>query len=395
MKPVGLCLLTLMLISTSASAENMYRGAWYAVPGASFVDTDSNLSADNSGGVFLRLGKEISPSWDVQFGISHANASASNGIGGRYKQNLLGVDALYFFQREAWRPFLLVGTGLADNKLEYNLVFNGDNSRTSAMFNVGAGVQYLFNDHLGLQADVRQVWSRSSGQAIGVDANGTTSNTYLNLGAVFRFGTPTVVAVVTKPETDKALPKPETAMPEPLSTVKTELSPPPPVAPVVVAPEPLPAAKAEPSPSPPVAPVVVAPEQCVPVFTPVTIIAESLFVFDKALLRDDAMQTLEHVVVALRKHPESALVMVIGYTDRIGTDAYNKKLSQQRAQAVRDYLIKQGISASRLHVEGRGKANPIVSCEGIKQRKALIECLQPNRRVEVSSKAKKQENRCQ
>ncbi|MCX8518625.1 MAG: OmpA family protein [Methylophilaceae bacterium] len=394
MKPVGLCLLTLILLSASASAENMYRGAWYAVPGASFVNTDSDLSADNSGGVFLRLGKEISPSWDVQFGVSYANASASNGIGGRYKQNLLGVDVLYFFQRDAWRPFLLVGAGLADNKLEYNLVFNGDNSRTSAMLNVGGGVQYLFNDHLGLQADVRQVWSRSSGQATGVDANGSTSNTYFNLGAVFRFGTPPAAAVVTKPEAEKALPKLETAVLEPLSTVKAELSPPPPVAPVVVAPEPLPAVKAE-LPSPPIAPVVVAPEQCVPVFTPVAIIAESLFVFDKAVLRDDAMQTLEHVVVALRKHPESELVMVIGYTDRIGTHAYNKKLSQKRAQAVRDYLIKQGISASRLRVEGRGKANPIVSCEGIKQRKALIECLQPNRRVEVSSKAKKQENRCQ
>jgi OOP family OmpA-OmpF porin len=81
---------------------------------------------------------------------------------------------------------------------------------------------------------------------------------------------------------------------------------------------------------------------------------------------------------------EHAHVHVIGYTDRLGSDAYNQKLSEQRAATVRDYLISQGISADRIDAEGRGEADPVKTCKD-RNRTRLIACLAPNRRVVVEA----------
>jgi len=79
-------------------------------------------------------------------------------------------------------------------------------------------------------------------------------------------------------------------------------------------------------------------------------------------------------------------IHVVGYTDRIGSDAYNQRLSEQRAQAVKDYLVQtRGMDASKIIADGKGKANPITKpgeC-GEKRSPATIACLQPDRRVEL------------
>jgi OmpA-OmpF porin, OOP family len=83
------------------------------------------------------------------------------------------------------------------------------------------------------------------------------------------------------------------------------------------------------------------------------------------------------------------VIIAVGYTDRIGSDAYNLKLSQRRAQAVKDYLVTKGIEPNRVYTEGKGEANPVKQCADpspkgeVKSRAQLIACLQPNRRVEV------------
>jgi OOP family OmpA-OmpF porin len=106
-----------------------------------------------------------------------------------------------------------------------------------------------------------------------------------------------------------------------------------------------------------------------------------LFEFNSAKLRMPQPK-LDDIASVLVADPSITDVDINGYTDRIGSDKYNLKLSQRRAEAVRDYLIGKGVDGSRLKAHGLGKANPVVECHQ-KKRSELIACLAPNRRVEV------------
>ena len=71
-----------------------------------------------------------------------------------------------------------------------------------------------------------------------------------------------------------------------------------------------------------------------------------------------------------------------GYAGRLGSKKYKLELSQKRADAVKDYLTSKGIDANRMVASGKGEADPVVECND-KNRAELIDCLAPNRRVEV------------
>jgi OOP family OmpA-OmpF porin len=114
----------------------------------------------------------------------------------------------------------------------------------------------------------------------------------------------------------------------------------------------------------------------------VTLSAEKLFGFDNSNLQDGAKPILDGVVAKLKEHAEFKFVMVTGYTDRIGTAAYNQKLSENRATKVKDYIVSQDIDASRLQAVGKGEADPVADCKGIRGKK-LVQCLAPNRRVMI------------
>jgi OOP family OmpA-OmpF porin len=96
------------------------------------------------------------------------------------------------------------------------------------------------------------------------------------------------------------------------------------------------------------------------------------------------------VIAKLNDVSKLELVLVTGHTDRIGSQAYNQKLSERRANAVRDYLVSKGVARDKIETLGMGKTQPVpgVVCNQAypKERKALIECLAPNRRVEVEVK---------
>lgn len=341
---------TLGLAAFAASAEDMYRGAWYAVPGVSYMDTDNDLDAKDGYGGFLSLGKELSPSWDIQGRLGYNRAKEDvniAGVGRSYKQTTLGVDALYMFSRDKFRPFLLAGLGAARNDVDYsNFAALKNSKKTSWLANVGIGAQYLFNDSFGLQADLRHQWSRSNAKAPGTsfDADDTIGNTLLSLGGIFRFGAPA---------------------PAPVAAIEPTPAP-------YVAPEPAP----EPAPAP--APVV-----CTPKVETISISADTLFAFNKANLVDTS-QIDSEVVAKMKENPIFASVKITGHTDRLGSDAYNQKLSEKRANIVRDYIVSQGVDASRLVAVGMGENVPVVECNN-KNRKALIECLAPNRRVEIEA----------
>ena len=337
-------LATFGFASFSAVAEDdAYKGAWYALPGISYNWTDSDLKADDGVGGFLRAGKEISQNWDVQFGGSYA--SVDGNTGGKYKQTLLGVDALYMFSRERLRPFLLVGIGYAHNKLDYL----GSGSKDSVMGNIGAGVQYSLTDNIGLQADLRSVWSEAN---VGADSK-TVANTLLNFGAIFRFGAPAPVAE-----------------PAPQPVVEQAVESPAPV----VAPEPVKPA-------------------CKPLVETITIQSEALFDFDKYTIKGKNNQVLDEVAAKIKEHDDVEFILVTGHTDKIGSDAYNQKLSERRADAVKKYLASHGIKDVRIKSVGKGESEPVVDCTGVKGSKKMIECLAPNRRVVVDA-THKQEDGC-
>ena len=114
----------------------------------------------------------------------------------------------------------------------------------------------------------------------------------------------------------------------------------------------------------------------------VTMSADALFDFNKSVIKPDARGKLDDLVGKI-KGINLEVVIAIGHADRIGSDAYNNKLSLRRADSVKAYLVSKGIPANRIYTEGKGEKQPVKDCPAMKDRKKLIECLQPNRRVEI------------
>jgi OOP family OmpA-OmpF porin len=115
----------------------------------------------------------------------------------------------------------------------------------------------------------------------------------------------------------------------------------------------------------------------------ISLSVDTLFDFNKAALKPEGKQALDDLIAKLEGTKYDTIV-AIGYADRLEDD--RKKLSLQRAEAVKDYLVKEkGIPADKIFTAGKGEADSVTgdSCKGDEKTKALIECLQPDRRVEI------------
>ena len=100
----------------------------------------------------------------------------------------------------------------------------------------------------------------------------------------------------------------------------------------------------------------------------------------------EGKQSVASVTKEINDHNlKDVRIDVEGHTDRIGSDKYNLELSKKRARAVVEEFIADGVDPSTITAEGYGKTRPVTGdkCNGIKNRKALVECLAPDRRVEV------------
>ncbi len=116
----------------------------------------------------------------------------------------------------------------------------------------------------------------------------------------------------------------------------------------------------------------------------VTLSADALFDFNKATLRPEGEQKLTKLVGDL-KGMKLEVIIAVGHADRLGSDAYNQKLSEKRAAAVKTFLVGKGIEANRVYTEGKGEKQPVTKadqCKGAKSKK-VIDCLQPDRRVDI------------
>ncbi|WP_429087143.1 OmpA family protein [Aeromonas allosaccharophila] len=143
---------------------------------------------------------------------------------------------------------------------------------------------------------------------------------------------------------------------------------------------------AEAAPTP--APVVVPPPPAEPEVVDKTfnLSSDVLFAFGKADLKQEGMSALDDLYQQIVDvQPKDGSAVVMGYTDRIGSDANNQALSEARAKTVTDFLIGKGLPADKVSIQGNGESNPVTGnqCDAIKAKAALIDCLGPDRRVEV------------
>jgi OOP family OmpA-OmpF porin len=121
----------------------------------------------------------------------------------------------------------------------------------------------------------------------------------------------------------------------------------------------------------------------VPVSEKITYSADAFFQFNKAVLLPAGKEKLDDLAQKI-KPINLEVVIATGYTDSFGSVAYNQKLSVRRAEAVKAYLVSQGVPADKIYVEGKGKTDFRVdpkSCKG--SFKSQVECQAPNRRTVV------------
>ena len=327
---------TLLLAATTTQAADE-TGKWYINPQAGYVWTDDDRFVDDDYYYGLGLGKHVSPEWSLEI----------NGITGKYDPTIAGdsvdisafsLDALRVFRRaERVSPFLRLGAGYIDDELV------GGDSHGNALAQLGGGllIDLMENSShsfvLQLRPEVLARWDF-------IDQGGTKDllDYMAGIGVQFSFGAAPVAAAAAAPAAAQAAPS----------------QPPPP-------------------PPPPPPPqdsdrdgVLDTTDQCpgTPSGTAVdavgcprkgSVTLEGItFETDSAKLTSSSRPVLDKVAAAMSKYPRLK-VEVQGHTDGSGADAYNMNLSQQRADAVRDYLISQGVSAGQMTAKGYGETQPI------------------------------------
>ena len=107
----------------------------------------------------------------------------------------------------------------------------------------------------------------------------------------------------------------------------------------------------------------------------ITLQADTLYDFNKSDLKPEGKATLDKIAADLRKI-KLEVIIAVGNTDSVGTDAYNMALGQRRAQSVKAYLTSKGVDGSRIYTESKGKSNPVAS-------NATAEGRAKNRRTDI------------
>jgi len=344
-----LALATLAATCSGGAAAQAVTPDWTLTPNFSLLDADKDWGFDkNARGGGLKLGRNVSPNTELQLDVGANRVSQA---GAKYRQTRLGLDGLYKFNAGSpLRPFLSAGLGLERDRLSNSL--GASTGRNSPFLSAGLGLQYWFTNNVALQADVKRVQGYLGNDGLTAFGQKWSRNNLYSLGLVFGFGG-----------------APEAARPAVMAPVAAAVAP----APVVEAPAPAPAP----------APVVVPP--AAPKVERITLDATELFAFNKAELRLPQPK-LDDVAALVNGDASISKVTITGHTDRLGSAAANKALSQRRADAVRNYLAGKGVAANRLEALGLGASKPVKDCSDKQFRNnkpGLIDCLAPNRRVEI------------
>jgi len=230
----------------------------------------------------------------------------------------LGADLMYGFGHHKLMPFVLGGAGV-----EFETFYDTRKQDQPGPFvDLGAGVLYKFTPHFSLRAEARYYGIYNNGS---YDPRGL-GDARFNIGLQYGFF----------------------KSPPPPPPCNCSAPPPPPPPPVVS------------KRSCPAAPPGFKIDENGCIVEQAVVLRGINFVFNKDLLTPAARDTLDQVVVSLKAQPE-LYVQVEGHTDSIGSDAYNNRLSTQRAESVRSYLISKGVNPEHLNAKGFGKTRPIAT----------------------------------
>jgi OmpA-OmpF porin, OOP family len=147
--------------------------------------------------------------------------------------------------------------------------------------------------------------------------------------------------------------------------------------PAPAAPTPAPAPRPAPAPPPAPAPAAAPAPVVIPAPTSekVTFAADAFFDFDKSVLKPEGRAKLDDLVSKMGGL-NLEVIIAVGHTDSVGTDAYNQKLSIRRSEAVKSYLVSKGVEKNRVYTEGKGEKQPVADNKTAEGRAK-------NRRVEI------------
>ena len=135
--------------------------------------------------------------------------------------------------------------------------------------------------------------------------------------------------------------------------------------------------------TPPVVLEVVAPQVTL---EKITLSSDALFSFGKATVKPSALGQLDQLADKFKGIARLEQVILVGHTDRLRSDGHperNQLLSEQRAESIKQYLISRGIATDKILASGAGSSQPVKECSTKPSKQIQIDCLQPNRRVEI------------
>jgi len=326
---IGICLaLGMAVISSVPAAET---GRWYVAPQAGGLITDHDRHVEDGDALLgLSVGKHLARDWSIELNVNGAKLDA-------FDPYAASLDALRVFRRDAaFSPYLTVGAGAIRNEI--------DRARDSTDFmaQAGAGLLWELGENrrrtstFSVRPEIKARWD-DAGRDHFVDYIAT-------LGFQFSFGP--AAAPVAQPTPVKA----QAIAPAPAAP----LAPPPDAAPADTDRD----GVVDASDRCPGTPSGVAVDEAGCTQQGKVTLAGVRFENASATLLRDSTAALDRVAADLKKYPQLE-IEVQGYTDSVGSAEYNLRLSQQRADAVRGYLIEQGVRTVQVLARGYGEADPV------------------------------------